>query len=340
MRSSAELLAVITVALLTAMPAVGSADAPGWRWVTPHGVATAYEGSPLTRKHNGAEYRLVASKRPEHMTVSRVGGWSVTLESRFVDAGYMVAHGDAIFVSHHSAIASGCTVISLDARSGKERWRTALLGLGPVDHSKYSNLVRLEVIGGQLVAFGLESQGRYVETLDLTSGKRVHNRQVAEAEATLPFSWRGPVPTGPPAPSKGPIVLKEDDATFGVGRTMESHLILARRAGGKTSWQVTVGKGSSTRVALLYQNAVVYCATWSAIATGATLRAVSAGSGKTLWERRVHGLGPIGHSQYYNSVQLSVWKGQVVVTGAEAGGRYVELIKAGAGNTISSQIFR
>ncbi len=103
----------------------------------------------------------------------------------------MLIHGDTVYVTRHSRISSGCAVTALDVGIGKRHWRTELKALGPIGHSKYSNLVRLEVIGDQLVVFGLELFGHHVESLDLKTGKRRSNRIVSKDLPTPSFHWEG-----------------------------------------------------------------------------------------------------------------------------------------------------
>ncbi len=85
---------------------------------------------------------------------------------------------------------------------------------------------------------------------------------------------------------------------------------------------------------------MLYCATGSSIASGVTLRAVDAPSGRILWKIQAHALGPIAHSKYFNTVQLGFSKRWIRVTGYEAGGCYIELIEPKQGKSVSSSIFR
>ena len=64
-----------------------------------------------------------------------------------------------------------------DIRTGRELWTTSLYGLGPVDHSKWSNriAVRAESVGKRavFVISGEELSGKYVEVLDAAYGRTV-----------------------------------------------------------------------------------------------------------------------------------------------------------------------
>lgn len=98
------------------------------------------------------------------------------------------AHGETAFVildervlvySVHHAIASGCALVAVDLKTKKQLWKTRLKGVGPVIHSKYRNRINLRAGPGQAVTvFGWESHGRYLEVVDLKSGKTLTNRKL------------------------------------------------------------------------------------------------------------------------------------------------------------------
>ena len=62
-------LAVLIFATLAAVSA--SASDPGWRWVTPHGVATFHEGTPLTVREGDATYVLTIEEKARQVTIER-----------------------------------------------------------------------------------------------------------------------------------------------------------------------------------------------------------------------------------------------------------------------------
>jgi hypothetical protein len=43
---------------------------------------------------------------------------------------------DILFIAEHSPIRSGCEVVAINLKSGKQLWRTRLQGIGPTLHSK------------------------------------------------------------------------------------------------------------------------------------------------------------------------------------------------------------
>ncbi|HJZ94559.1 MAG TPA: hypothetical protein VKE40_27080 [Gemmataceae bacterium] len=82
-----------------------------------------------------------------------------------------------LYHTDYCTISSGCTVIAFDLKAKKKLWKTELKGLGPISHSKYRNLVRMDQVNGEVLAvYGQESAGRYVEFVELKTGKTVGNK--------------------------------------------------------------------------------------------------------------------------------------------------------------------
>jgi hypothetical protein len=83
--------------------------------------------------------------------------------------------GGVLYYAVFNPSASGCTVIAHDLKAGKQLWKTHLLGIGPVEHTKYRNRVTLEIDEGAVLIKGEELFGHYVEYVDLKTGKTVGN---------------------------------------------------------------------------------------------------------------------------------------------------------------------
>jgi hypothetical protein len=96
-----------------------------------------------------------------------VGAWEVHPNTVFTRL------GDVLYLADYHPIASGCAVVAYDLKARRPLWRTHLQGIGPVKHSKYRNRVRIETDGRMLIVRGDESSGRYVEVLDVKSGRTV-----------------------------------------------------------------------------------------------------------------------------------------------------------------------
>jgi hypothetical protein len=99
----------------------------------------------------------------------------------------VVVRGDALYVAKFSGISSGCTVVAYDLTTGKKAWAKALEGIGPVSHSKYRNRVAMAVEKHPnadhfaLVITGWEAFGRYVEVIDLATGKQLAHKTYESA---------------------------------------------------------------------------------------------------------------------------------------------------------------
>jgi hypothetical protein len=83
---------------------------------------------------------------------------------------------NVLYYADFSQWSSGCTVVAYDLKSKKQLWKTNLKGLGPIDHTKYHNAVILELKDDALHILGNESAGKYVEYVELKSGKTVGHR--------------------------------------------------------------------------------------------------------------------------------------------------------------------
>jgi hypothetical protein len=82
-----------------------------------------------------------------------------------------------VYRADYHAHSSGCSVIAFDLMAGKELWKASLKGLGPIDHSKYRNRVRMERIDNAVFpVYGQESAGRYVEMVDFKTGQTVGHK--------------------------------------------------------------------------------------------------------------------------------------------------------------------
>ena len=112
------------------------------------------------------------------ITLIRAGkpiySWEGHEHSVFVVARDVLYYADFIPRRH------GCAVIAYDLKSEKLLWKTDLWGIEVDGHSKYLNLINLEIADRHLIVYGNESFGRYIELLDLKTGKTVGNRVVAD----------------------------------------------------------------------------------------------------------------------------------------------------------------
>lgn len=113
----------------------------------------------------GMTVRIANAKKEELLT------WATQVTVSFAQRDGVLYYTD--FHPH----SSGCAVVAFDLNSKKQLWRTDLKGLGGIDHSKYFNDVRLDVLDDRTVrVFGQETAGKYVEIVDRVSGKTVGHK--------------------------------------------------------------------------------------------------------------------------------------------------------------------
>jgi hypothetical protein len=89
---------------------------------------------------------------------------------------------DVLCVADFHPISTGCELVAYDLKSGKQLWKCELRGIGPTSHSKYRNQVNLASEDGMVVVYGNESNGRYIEFVDVRLGKTVGHKR-------LPPEW-------------------------------------------------------------------------------------------------------------------------------------------------------
>jgi hypothetical protein len=88
-----------------------------------------------------------------------------------------IEKGGVLYRAEFNPHASGCAVVAYDLKTREHLWRSELKGLGPVDHSKYFNAVRVEPVGeAALAVYGKESAGRYVEVVSLKTGRTLGHK--------------------------------------------------------------------------------------------------------------------------------------------------------------------
>jgi hypothetical protein len=147
------------------------ADTEEWQWkpesATATGSAKSFRGdfqADVAVNDSGAT--IVKFAKGDEIVFTLEGhAWTV-----FAGRGNVVYYADFIPQS------SGCSVIAYDLKAKKQVWKTNLKGLGPIDHTKYRNAVILDIKDDAVHILGNESAGKYVEYLDLKSGKTVGHR--------------------------------------------------------------------------------------------------------------------------------------------------------------------
>jgi hypothetical protein len=115
----------------------------------------------------------------------REGGIERSISFKDGDSDYtIIGHDGTVFVERKNVVyyadfsqwSSGCSVVAYDLKAKKRLWKADLKGLGPINHTRYHNAVILELKDDALHILGNESAGKYVEYLELKSGKMVGHR--------------------------------------------------------------------------------------------------------------------------------------------------------------------
>lgn len=80
--------------------------------------------------------------------------------------------GSQLIIAGYNPIATGTSLFAVDAATGKPAW-TAKVDSLPIEHSKYSNQVELELTEHGLLLLGHEASQDFAQLFDVTSGKRL-----------------------------------------------------------------------------------------------------------------------------------------------------------------------
>jgi hypothetical protein len=267
-------------------------------------------------------------------------------------------------VAFYSPIASGAELRAYDLRTGGERFRTPLQGLGPIAHSQYYNGVELDVEpGGKIAVFGNEAGGKYVEIVDFASGRTLSVRKAEEPRPRIVNDTTpAPVPsTTEPWADAGnePLVAADKNlertlsAPGGVRcklftkksptESPSRPLIGFRCEDGK---KALIVEHETADASSLAENAAIadvngqplfVIVRYNAHATGATLAAYDLTSGTLRYAVPLVGIGDVSHSKYNNDVRLVVRGSQVIVYGKESQGSYVEVLDAASGRLLGNR---
>ena len=259
--------------------------------------------------------------------------WTVPLSGRAA-VGAPSEDRRALFVVHHSPIASGAWLAKVDAVKGALVWDVDLEGLGPVEHSKYRNQTQVEVDGDQVLVYGLEVEGRYLEIRDARTGEQV-GHHIVEALAD------DPSPSGTDRLDQRSLAPKaRDGEVVHSVEFIDDHLRLRSIAGEVVYVNHSIEQRGCGDALIAFDERVVYVLDFCFISSGANLHALSKVGSEPLWSVPIRGLGPVKHSEYFANYELSVHDGHVRVDGWESAGRFVELRDPETGREVWSVVHR
>ena len=142
-----------------------------WRW---DDAAPEPEPTTTIELSGGGRCRFEADER-EQATLQcepvAAPAWSLNVDADFVGRGALLDDGQRIVLVSWSRIANGARARAWSLADGALLWDRAIEGIGPQDHSKYSNLIQIERADELLIVRGREAHGRYVEALALATGE-------------------------------------------------------------------------------------------------------------------------------------------------------------------------
>jgi outer membrane protein assembly factor BamB len=138
-----------------------------WRFQLPKGVMAALpQGNDWVFLGNKDVVRLSPGGKPRWRTP--LGG--------IRGGGLVEVEKDVVAFLCSPASDSGVDVVRLNAASGRVVWQTRCDSLG-VEHSQYSHDAAVTVAGGRLLVTSQGAYGRFVEELNLTTGKRLRRTE-------------------------------------------------------------------------------------------------------------------------------------------------------------------
>ena len=151
------------------------AEEMGWKWSDERATLKA----SVRELPDGYKVQFDQTKEKSSaltITVTRAGQTVYSLEGH--EYSVFVVARDILYYADFEPGHSGCTIDAYDLKAGKVLWKTCLWGIGAGSHSQYWNRINLEINAQYLTVFGNEAYGRYIELLDLSTGKTVGNRLV------------------------------------------------------------------------------------------------------------------------------------------------------------------
>jgi hypothetical protein len=125
----------------------------------------------------------IRAKGDHHIVFSLPSGHPWTVFTRWKDV---------LYIADFEHYAQGCEVLAVDLRSGKELWHSRLQGIESVAHSRYYNFINIETDGRRIIVFGNEAHGRYIEQLDIDTGKTLANTRLPVDKTSTIFPSTAP----------------------------------------------------------------------------------------------------------------------------------------------------
>lgn len=131
----------------------------------------------------------------------------------------------------------------------------------------------------------------------------------------------------------GIIMNTKDTSLAGLIRFKEKKIEVEISA---DKWFIENVNGDNTVKTILSDN-VLYVASYHWISTGSALRAYDATTGRLLWVGDVRQMNT-SHSEYYNTVYLTMFEDKLILEGNEAHGDYLQILDSKTGKLLFSTI--
>lgn len=349
-----------------------SVTAPtAWRW---DGAPPKHQAHPVEIKTSALRCRSTYNDRARSTALECRDGkgqrtWGYDQTATGSDGAAMIADANLLYVAQFNRDSSGCTVAAYELKSGALAWHRKLFGLGRITHSEYLNDVQMQLVDGKLRVFGWESSGRYIEDVQPTTGDIIATGLVdnhdSRVDALVPKATARSATVASSSISLPALGAAKNVAFEFPGTTVRFNKAIAVGDGQRTCtmkldrdrdrtelrctdkkqgarWGVELADQFVPGGALAISGTTVLVARYCAISTGTTIDAYDLTTGAPLWHTRLYGVGPVGHSKYFNDVELRVelrvapngqaaGTSQLIVSGFEAYGKYVEVLDIGSG---------
>ncbi len=156
------------------------ADAP-WSWTLPDRNTLWKKRAKIEHKIKGAVYVFERKGHFEGLLRRTFPARDVLWQKKDLEPQTLLGtRGSCLHVATGSFIATGVRLMCLEPNTGETRWSRHIFGIGPIGHSKYSNVFDMRYEGEHIVVQGLESSGKYVEVVSATTGESLVNVRYLE----------------------------------------------------------------------------------------------------------------------------------------------------------------
>ncbi len=184
MRTILSVVAFLTAGALWAAPAPAHRDyqkkaeqAP-WRWSDAR--ASAADSARRVQGDYQAEVEPRGMFGPVVIRIVKDGKVVHFFEGH---KGTVFAVRDGVlYYAEFGPVSSGCEVVAFDLKAQRQLWKARLRGLGGVSHTYYRNAVLLDLDERAVCVRGNECLGRYIEYVDLRTGKTVGHKVYSEED--------------------------------------------------------------------------------------------------------------------------------------------------------------